>query len=370
MKINMSQKTDSDLVAPSLSTVVAQEGATISTAQTSQSGLATETMPDSLSAAVVDNTVLTNASANVETTALTEYHDAQTTQNSVVPIKLSTLLMGTLCFLLAFFRVIERSVPLLTTDIPQTDPSVFPFLRLDLLSGLLGLDFIQNKLNYPAFVRYNLEVQVKILATNFHFGQVMLVWRPAYAPFLKGYRTGLDMKSKALVLHFPTAEWDPMGPYDMVTTASQLPHQILPITAGTSATMELPWTLNRQYVPTREMCHPSYHIGYLDVYLLTPCLPVDIDKPKIQIFARFKDIMGFGYRSVQEMTVADSTAVIPRCRYAQKGLANIDSYINAIPLELNADTLEFHTPDLTKMDLYAPQRAGWMVSRQTMGHTP
>lgn len=347
----MSSKEFSDTAAPSVSTVVAQEGATIASPAVGAQGLAVETMPDVISSAVVENTVLTNADSNVETTALTEYHDAQTTQKATIPYKAVDIVDANFVFPPGFFRVIERSVPLLTVDIPQSDPEVYPFLRLDLLSGLLGIDFIQSKLNYPAFVRFNLEVQVKILATNFHFGQIMLVWRPAYAPFLKANWVGLNMSDDVIKCHFPPASWDPYGPYDCVTTASQLPHQILPITAGTSATMELPWTLNRQYVPTKQMCHPSHHIGYLDVYLLTPCMPVDIDKPKIQVFARFKDIMGFGYRSVQSYAIAKSSAIIRRVFYTQDNAVNHDGFLVANPVNRNEGDVFFDTQNLKNITL-------------------
>lgn len=352
----MSSDQTAATASPSLSTVVAQESETISTPQTGGQGLAVEMMPDSLTSSIIENTVLTNASANVETTALTEYHDAQTNQKAIVPYKAVDIVDANFVFPPGFFRVIERSVPLLTVNLPNTDPDVWPFLRLDLLSGLLGLDFIQNKLNYPAFVRFNLEVQVKVLATNFHFGQIMLVWRPAYAPFLKGTWDGLDMSKDILSLRFLDNNWDPMGPYDTVYTASQLPHQILPITAGTSATMELPWTLNRQYVPTKEMCHPSYHIGYLDVYLLTPVLPVDIDAPKIQVFARFKDIMGFGYRSVQSRLVANSSAIIRRCYYYQGSSPNINGYLVALPAQKTQDAVTIPGPSLKDITWDAPSQ--------------
>lgn len=353
----MSSKDFASSVAPTLSTVVAQEDATISTSKIGDNGLANETIPDTLNSDIIENTVLTNASTNVETTALTEYHDAQTTQRAIVPYKAVDIVDANFVFPPGFFRVIERSVPLLTVNLPLTDPDVWPFLRLDILSGLLGLDFIQNKLNYPAFVRFNLEVQVKVLATNFHYGQIMLVWRPAYAPFLKGTWKGLDMSEDVISLKFFDDNWDSMGPYDSVYTASQLPHQILPITAGTSATMELPWTLNRQYVPTKEMCHPSYHIGYLDIYLLTSVHPVDIDPPKIQVFARFKDIMGFGYRSVQSMRVANSSAIIRKCFYHQSGQPNINGALVAIPKNRTQNTVTISGPKIWGVNFDCPKLA-------------
>lgn len=342
--------TISENAAPPRSAIDAQLVETVTTAGVNQEGLASENPVMGLDPTVIDNTVLTNAAAVVETTALTEYHDSQKTTFYDVNYESLGILDENFTFPPGFFRVVERSVPLFTAAFPNTDPTPMPWKRLDILSGLLGQDFIQTKLNYPCYIRFNLEVQLKILATNFHFGQIMVVWRPAYAPFLKGeWGTNADTGGDWRV-NYPPGTWMPYGPYDTVFTASQLPHQVLPITAGTSATISLPWTLNYQYVPTRIMTAPSYHIGYLDIYLLTPILPVDIDPPRLQIFGRFKDIMGFGYRSVESASVANTNSHIRRVRYTLGEITQANPYVDATPIDSSTFAVIFNYCNLSRLN--------------------
>lgn len=359
------QITISENAAPSASAIDAQLAETVSTAPITSEGLLAENSTNDMDPRIVENTVLTNAASIVETTALTEFHDSQAT--SVFDVKAESLPVhdDNFTFAPGFFRVIERSVPLLNVAFPKTMPTAWPWKRLDILNGLLGQDFIQNKLNYPAFVRYNLEVQLKVLATNFHYGQIMVVWRPAYGPFLKGCWTRDTVDSNDIKFSYPASSWDPCGPYDSVYTASQLPHQVLPITAGTSATISLPWTLNYQYVRTQWLVEPNYHIGYLDIYLLTPILPTDIDSPRLQVFGRFKDIMGFGYRSVQPTSLADNNAHIKRIRYVTSGTyTQADPYVDATPIAYSGQLVVQDDISLSTVyvaDLWSSYLANWRV---------
>lgn len=357
------QITISENAAPTASAIAAQVAETVSSAGTTGEGLSSENPSSDIDPRIVENTVLTNAATIVETTALTEYHDSQQTSVLDIPYDALPTLDENFTFAPGFFRVIERSVPLFNEILPQTTPAAWPWKRLDILNGLLGQDFIQNKLNYPVYVRFNLEVQIKVLATNFHYGQIMVVWRPAYCPFLKGCWRRDTVNPNDMCLNYPPGTWDPFGPYDSVFTASQLPHQVLPITAGTSATISLPWTLNYQYVRTQWMTEPNYHIGYLDIYLLTPILPTDIDSPRIQVFGRFKDIMGFGYRSVEALTANNSNAYIKRIRYitGDRPLYQKDPYVDATPYDVNL-RMSLNTLDWKTMNVLP-------VNHNTVGET-
>jgi len=127
------------------------------------------------------------------------------------------------------------------------------------------------------------------------------------------------------------------GPFDTVWTASQLPHKILSVTAGNSITMELPWGLNKQYVPSLWMMSTAFHPGFLDIYKLTPIAPTDADQAVIQVYARFKDIAGFGYRAVTSESSITST---PKTW----------TYFNVTPSRWTFtpfDTKEMYGPNLT-----------------------
>lgn len=289
----------SNQAAPELGQVEQTLAATQSQAPTNVEGLADENSQQRQQTEnLVADTVLTNADASIEVTALTAFHDATKTIFKDSDLEALPVADANFVFPPHYFKVIERTLPITSITVDSTAPDAYPMYRIDVANQLLTSEFIQTKLNYPSFIRYNLEVQVKVLATNYHYGQLMCVWRPAYAKYLKAYWSELNYSSSEdMICQYQHQAWDNTGPFDHVWAASQLPHTILPITAGTSVTIKCPWNLNYQYVPTKTMLHQAFHIGYLDIYKLTPVGPTDIDPPLLQIFGRFTDVCGFGYRS-------------------------------------------------------------------------
>lgn len=258
----------------------------------------------------------------VQTThsALTDYTDVSATRIVKSKVTAIDVLDKNFVFPPDYFRVVERSYPILNRTIVSDAPNQYP-LRLDIANALLGRQAIVSKLVYAKYIRYNLEVQLKVLATNFHYGQLMVVWRPSYAPYMPCYITPngkdlrVDLKSSA---NFYGSMVPGASPYDNVYTASQLPHHILPITAGANITIKCPWTLNRQYVQTDIMMNSVNHIGFLDIYYLTPIAPTDIDPPRLQVYARFTDIVGFGYKAPLDIC-SDSGDFIYRRYYMNNG---------------------------------------------------
>lgn len=258
----------------------------------------------------------------VQTThsALTDYVDVSATRTVKSKVTAVDVLDKNFVFPPDYFKVVERSYPLGVFDLPSTSPDQYP-LRLDIANALLGRQSVASKLLYARYIRYNLEVQLKVLATNFHFGQLMVVWRPSYSPYMPfdARVNGKDLIMNILCSNDALDGFVPAcTPYDNVYTASQLAHHILPVTAGATLTIKCPWTLNRQYVPTTLMMSPNYHIGFLDVYYLTPIGPSDIDAARLQVYARFTDIVGFGYKAPQNLC-SDTGDFIRRRKYQNKG---------------------------------------------------
>nr|WPV63480.1 MAG: capsid protein [Wenzhou shrew picorna-like virus 5] len=275
-----------------------------------------------------------------EYSALTEYQDVSASVVSGSTATAVDILDKNFMFPQGYFKVIERSMPLGTYVMNNNAPNQYPIARLDIVNRLLKYRQISEKLIYAHFVRFNLEVQIKCMATNYHYGQLMLVWRPAYSPYqiakyenrqTNGPNGG---QSELYVTFYPDMNLNSTttmctGPYDNVFTASQLDHHVLPITAGANITLKLPWTLNKQYVETKNMMMPNNHIGFLDIYQLTPIAPSDIDPPVLQFFGRFRDIVGFGYRAPGDPCVEDGDKIIRR-RYLWNGASNWDDRLNAI----------------------------------------
>nr|QUS52699.1 polyprotein [Mute swan feces associated picorna-like virus 3] len=210
-----------------------------------------------------------------------------------------------------YFNMCKRWLKIGNVTLGTADPTGYPVLRIDPLNALMRESHISTKISSVSFIRYVLEIQIKVISTKFHYGSVMCVWRPYYgAGMLRmGY---VQIDTVANYGHWwieppPTAERD--GPYDNIHTASQCEHSILSITARNTVNMEITWQLPYQYVPAEQMLAPRFHPGYLDLYNLTPIGPSNLDKPEILVFAAFKEIEGWGYKSYSNPTS------IRRCKY-------------------------------------------------------
>lgn len=254
---------------------------------------------NSNSDAVLADTTLSDVPLVAHTSALSRFHDVAPIADTHLNIDNSKVVDANFVFPKGYFSVCERMLPILTAKLPSTTPTPYPYLRIDPLSPLLATPMIKDKFRNVINIRYNMEIQIKILATHFHYGQLLVVFRPAYFPYLKLRTALINDESKGPYTSCLTIKesWEPYGPFDSVFTASQLDHKILPVTAGSSVTISVPWSCNFQYAPVWKCANFRYHIGFLDIYMLTPIYPADADACSLQVFARFADIEGFGYMS-------------------------------------------------------------------------
>nr|WPV63461.1 MAG: capsid protein [Wenzhou shrew picorna-like virus 1] len=268
----------------------------------------------------LEETSIGNSDPVVEVhSSLTDYVDVSSSRSAVSTETAVDIVDKNFVFPPDYFKVIERSFMILDMGMSNSAaPNQYPY-RFDVLNALLyNRKSITDKLMYAQYVRFNMEVQVKIMATNFHYGQLMVVWRPSFSPYMP---CNYEEKDGYLnVRHYSSAYttsareyFTPcQTPYDNVYTGSQLEHHIVPITAGANLTLKLPWTLNRQYIPTKEMMLPENHIGFLDIYKLTPIGPADIDPIRVQLFARLRDVVGFGYRAPTDLCKDWNTITLRR----------------------------------------------------------
>nr|WPV63463.1 MAG: capsid protein [Wenzhou shrew picorna-like virus 1] len=257
----------------------------------------------------LEETSIGNSDPVVEThSSLTDYVDVSNSRSAVSTETAVDIVDKNFVFPPDYFKVIERSFMVVDIGLSNADaPNQYPY-RFDVLNALLyNRKSIMDKLMYAQYIRFNMEVQIKVMATNFHYGQLMIVWRPSFSPYMPCSYEEKDGVLK--VRHYSSAYitsareyFTPcQTPYDNVFTGSQLEHQILPVTAGANLTLKLPWTLNRQYIPTKQMMYPENHLGFIDIYKLTPIGPADIDPIRVQIYARLRDVVGFGYRAPTDL---------------------------------------------------------------------
>lgn len=303
--------------------------------------------PSQIPSSSTQNTVLGDDIPSMIDSSLTAYRDVDIPVEEVPSLINPPLVDGNFAFPPGYFRVIERSIPILDQPLTNADPSLFPYQRLDLVSSLLMRPFIAERLAAATYIRYDLEIQMKVLATNYHYGQLMWVWRSAYAPLLKGqWNFTYDSDTSQCVPKPPHIDFTPIPfseefvtPYDSVHTASQVPHVLQNVTATTTVKMDVGWNVPYQYVPTTRMLMPEHHPGYLDLYFLTPIAPSNLDVPHVQIFARLKNIRGYGYRANNSPSTQLST-VYPAAVHYYRSAQHIGW--DALKVPLPQSTVSFN----------------------------
>ncbi|APG76782.1 hypothetical protein [Beihai picorna-like virus 99] len=198
-----------------------------------------------------------------------------------------------------FFKMCNRWLSVGKQAVVDGDPTGGPILRIDPMNFLIEDSFIREKIASTTFVRYTMEVQLKVVATKFHYGAYIVVWRPYYAAGQSAlaFMTATDKSDEIIICApMPTGKRQ-YSMYDTIFTASQCPHTVLSLTAKNTVKIPIPWNIPFQYVPTAKMTDPRYHPGYLDVYKITPTGPANVDAPEFAIFAAFTEVRGWGYKS-------------------------------------------------------------------------
>lgn len=172
-------------------------------------------------------------------------------------------------------------------------------MRIDPMNFLIEDPFIRDKIASTTFIRYEMEVQLKVVATKFHYGAYIIVWRPYYAAgqTALAYFTATVAGDEILICAPPPSGKRQYSTYDTVFTASQCEHTTMSLTAKNTIKIPVSWNVPYQYVPTAKMTDPRYHPGFLDIYKITPTGPEDIDAPEFAVFAAFTKIRGWGYKS-------------------------------------------------------------------------
>ncbi|APG76883.1 hypothetical protein [Beihai barnacle virus 4] len=209
-----------------------------------------------------------------------------------------------------YLNMVERPLFVDTFSLSSVTLNMFPIKRYDVVGKLARNGYVASKLATAVYVRYSLNIQIRVVATKFHYGLLMAVWKPNYLAGLAAYNTTLRPLSYTLPestnpLHLATG----YSAYDHVTTASTTTPTYISITGNTTTSIHVPWCLPYQFVPTADMCTPRYNFGVLDIYALTDIGPGDIDPASVVVFANLCDVRGCGY--VDDSSVTISTPAQP-----------------------------------------------------------
>jgi len=200
-----------------------------------------------------------------------------------------------------YTRQLERVWKVDKIVLNPADNQGAPIARYAIQNSLTNRTYVKNRINNAQFIRFDLEINVRIVATKFHYGCLMLVWRPNFL----GGLVANDLTSDTYAIP-PTLT---CGPYDHVTTASQSEHILLSITGNTSAVMHVPWFMPYQYIPTEKTTMPRFNLGVLDVYTLTPISPADVDPAEMIIYAGFRNVHLYGF--MPRKTLPDGIVTVP-----------------------------------------------------------
>jgi len=215
----------------------------------------------------------------------------------------------------AYLNMVERPYRIGTIKLASTVGTQFPIGRWDVVGVLTNVEYVARKLTTAVYVRYNLNIQIRVIATKFHYGLLMAVWRPNYLGGLATYKTTI-VEGVSVDYKLPVTSSGGLATgysaYDHVVTASTTDPIYISITGNTTTAMTIPWCLPYQYVPTTEMNLPRYNFGVLDIYALTDIGPADFDPASVLVYANFTNVRGFGYVNENDVKIMKVlTPVLP-----------------------------------------------------------
>ncbi len=158
-------------------------------------------------------------------------------------------------------------------------------------------------------IRFDVEVQVRVIATKFHYGQVMGLFRPGMAQ-----NQICTYFKNTTPFQYTQWEW---GPYDHISTASQCHHKVIPVTQGPPTSFVCEWHYPYNWANinceanmvkanvTSEASSEISKFTLFDLYKTTPIQPSDLDQPQLLVWGRFKNVRLFGYVGVTANTFND-----------------------------------------------------------------
>lgn len=205
-----------------------------------------------------------------------------------------------------YCKQLERTVLLYGPYVlNQTVMTGVPLFRFAIGSFLLSLPYISNRVQNATYIRFDIEVNIRVVATKFHYGALMALFRPCYYYNCAGSLAWNDTRRD-----FVQAHWEP---YDTIYTASTLPHKLISLTGDTSCTMTMEWPLPVNYMLVARLFGPegaTFDPFIFDIYSLSPTLPADIDPPELYVTCTMRNVKLHGYCATHEVTFARPSNIL------------------------------------------------------------
>lgn len=253
---------------------------------------------DGQSAPSTDQTQIGDVEKVTKTENLTGFVELEPSQPTLLPKGLPVL-DASFEWGKDYSKSLERFFLIDTLTLDNADPTSTPFYRVNPVLSLLNEPYLRDRLFQARGIRFDLEIQVRVIATKFHYGQIMGLFRPALAQ----NQIAAYFKSSTN-LEFTQWEW---GPYDHISTASQCTHKVIPITQGPPASFVCEWHYPYNWINvnceanstptdvTSEAMSEMAKFAIFDLYKTTPIQPSDLDQPQLLVWGRLKNVRLFGY---------------------------------------------------------------------------
>jgi hypothetical protein len=235
---------------------------------------------------------------------------------------------------------VERELVIHTQALKDWAKNAIPYLRIVPLWKILASDYVWEKLRWAGYMRFSLQIKIRVVATKFHYGALMAVFRPAFHGTQK----------------CDSIEADNRTAYDSIWSGSQCYHKIISITGNQTENVIIDWHYPYQYIPTDLVMEAPWKATVpdfvtLDLYSLTEIMPmtVDMDPPEIIVLAKLRNLRLFGYTQVPK------SKPVYEARMSQGGLW----------AHRRVESINVMTPTLVKLGSLDPIKVLWAQADET-----
>ncbi|APG78013.1 hypothetical protein [Beihai sesarmid crab virus 2] len=228
------------------------------------------------------------------TQGLVNYEDTTAKTTTTIKEVMPTHVDGAFFWGAEYCKSLERVFVLDNFTLPHTDPSFLPFKRYCPASFLLTRDYIWTRISWAKYIRFEVVVNIRVVATKFHYGALFALLRPMYLSAQAGTITESSDGGDP-----PTKAWNVVsfGSWDTIFSASTCLGKVISLTGNTTTELVCEWVYPYQMLETGSVSRWGFDMAALDLYQLTAALPSDLDAPEVFIMANLRNVSLHGYES-------------------------------------------------------------------------
>lgn len=252
------------------------------------------------SLAAQDETTVGSVQEDLEDYSLTRVDSLQEHRTCVCNVSPSSPADGWFSWSPGYVKELERLYFLDRITLNQKTVSIFPAASYSLDDFLFTRPYIIDRLKTTSFIRFDVEVVMRVVATKFHYGGIYAVIRPMISSSQRTtwfQYSGGGSGTGQLMAYY--------GQYDTLYTASTLGGSVISVTSDTSLSLIGKWPSPSSYHPvkdwqTYENVYTGRNFFMLDLYFLTPSGPTDIDPAQLVLYVKLKNVFCYGMAPAQK----------------------------------------------------------------------